>query len=172
MKKKMLFIDIVVFIIALAFDQLTKYLAIIKLKGNNAFVIIDGVFELDYLQNRGSAFGMLEGQKLLILFINVIFMAAIIFVIIKIPSDKKYNALHIFLTLICAGGIGNVIDRLRFDYVVDFLSFVLIHYPIFNVADCYVVVSTISLFILFIFIYKEDDLSFLNFKPSHYREIK
>lgn len=172
MKKVMLFIDLAIFALALAFDQLTKYLAIIKLKGNEAFVIINGVFEFDYLENRGSAFGIMEGQKILILFINIIFMAAILFVIFRLPASKKYIITHVFLTLICAGGIGNIIDRLRFDFVVDFLSFVLIDYPIFNVADCYVVVSTIGLFIIFMFVYKEDDFSFLNFKPSHYREIK
>ncbi len=54
----------------------------------------------------------------------------------------------------------------------DFISFVLINYPIFNVADIYVVVATIGLFILFLFVYKEKDLEFLNFKQNRYREMK
>ena len=70
-----------------------------------------------------------------------------------------------------AGGIGNMIDRFRFDYVVDFISFVLINFPVFNVADCYIVTSVIILFILFLFVYKEKDLEFLNFKQNKYREM-
>ena len=68
--------------------------------------------------------------------------------------------------MLIAGALGNIVDRLRFDYVVDFISFVLIHYPIFNVADCYIVVSAILLFLLFMFVYKEADLEFLSFRKK------
>ena len=76
----------------------------------------------------------------------------------------------ILLAVLIAGALGNIIDRVRFDYVVDFISFVLIHYPIFNVADCYVVVSAIVLFCLFLFVYKEEDLEFLSFKRRNSAE--
>ena len=76
------------------------------------------------------------------------------------------------LSLIAAGAIGNMIDRIRFDYVVDFIYFVLINFPIFNVADIYVTVSTVILVILLLFVYKEEDLSFISFKQKRYREIK
>jgi len=68
--------------------------------------------------------------------------------------------------MIVAGGVGNMIDRFRFDYVVDFISFVLINYPIFNVADIYVVLAVIGVFILFLFVYKDEDLDFLSFKKK------
>ena len=68
--------------------------------------------------------------------------------------------------------MGNMIDRIRFDHVVDFFSFVLINFPIFNVADCYIVVAITILFILFIFVFKEEDLDFLSFKQNKYREMK
>ena len=88
------------------------------------------------------------------------------------PSDRKYNKLHVFLTFIASGAIGNMIDRLRLDYVVDFISFVLIHFPIFNVADIYVTVATAFLVILILFFYREEDLRFLSFKQTKYRELK
>lgn len=170
-RTKMLLIDVVVMLVLLGLDQLTKYLAIINLKNHPAVVLWDGVLELNYLENRGSAFGMLQNQKFFILFIGVVFLAVILFFLFKLPEEKKFCAVHILLSAIVAGGVGNMIDRLRFDYVVDFISFVLIHFPIFNVADCYIVVATIVLFLLFLFVFEEKDLEFLSFKQNRYRKM-
>ena len=169
--KLMLFIDLIVVLTLLAGDQFTKYLAVVHLKNQPAFILLDDVLELQYLENRGSAFGMLQNQKYFILFVGFVFLAVILFFLFKMPDDKKFRVAHIAMSAIIAGGIGNMVDRFRFDYVVDFISFVLINYPIFNVADCYIVVSTIGLFLLFVFKYKESDLEFLNFKQNRYREI-
>ena len=164
--KLMLFIDLILVLALLAGDQFTKYLAIVHLKDRPAFVLIEGVLELQYLENRGSAFGILQNQKLFILSVGVVFMAVLLYFLFKLPTDKKYRVVHIALSAIIAGGLGNMLDRFRFDYVVDFISFVLINYPIFNVADCYIVVFTILLFLLFMFVYKENDLDFLNFRTK------
>lgn len=164
-------IDLVFFVLLLVVDQVTKYLAIIKLKGQKPIVLISEVLELQYLENRGSAFGMLQNQKIFILFVGVIFMTVMIFFLFKVPSERKFIPAHLILTLVIAGGIGNMIDRVRFDFVVDFISFVLIDFPIFNVADIYIVVGTIALFVLFMFVYKEKDLEFLSFKQNRYREM-
>ncbi len=171
-RKLLLLLDAVIVATLLAFDQFTKHLAIVRLKGNPAYVLIDGVLELQYLENRGTAFGMLQNQKVFILFVGFVFMAVILFFLFKLPETQKYNKLHVLMSVIIAGGIGNMIDRFRFDFVVDFISFVLINYPIFNVADIYIVVATIVLFILFLFVYKEQDLEFLSFKQNRYREMK
>ena len=69
--------------------------------------------------------------------------------------------MHILLVLIASGAAGNMIDRVRYDYVVDFFYFVLINFPIFNVADIYVTVATFLFAILILFYYKENDFSFL-----------
>ena len=170
--KIMLVVDAVIVLALTALDQLTKYFAIINLKNKPAVSLIEGVLELDYLENRGSAFGMLENQKFFILFVGAVFMAVILLLLLKLPETGRFRPVHILLSGIIAGGLGNMIDRCRFDYVVDFISFVLIHFPVFNVADCYIVVSTIILFILFLFVYKEKDLEFLSFKQNRYREMK
>ncbi len=169
---KMLCVDTLLIVLLLAFDQYTKRLAIARLKNAPAYILIDGVLELQYLENRGSAFGMLQNQKFFILFVGIVFLAVILFFLFKLPVQKKFRIVHVLLSVIIAGGIGNMLDRFRFDYVVDFISFVLIHYPIFNVADIYIVLGTITLFILFLFVFKEKDLEFLNFKQNRYREIK
>lgn len=175
MRKKnpfLLLIDLILMLALLAFDQFTKQLAIANLKDQPPIVLWDGVLELQYLENTGSAFGMLRNQKFFILFVGFVFMAVVLFFLFKLPRTKRYYIVHIALSAIIAGGLGNMIDRFRFDHVVDFLSFVLIDFPIFNVADCYIVVFTILLFFLFLFYYKESDLEFLNFKQKRYREMK
>ena len=74
------------------------------------------------------------------------------------PQNKKYTALNYIIVFLIAGAIGNYIDRIAKNYVVDFIYFSLINFPVFNVADCYVTVSVILLFILILFYYKDDDL--------------
>ena len=158
--------------VLLALDQFTKQLAIEYLKDKPARVIIKNVFELNYLENHGSAFGMLQNQKFFLIFVGVLFMGIVLFFLLKLPENKKFYPVHVCLSAVIAGGIGNMIDRIRFDHVVDFFSFVLINFPIFNVADCYIVVAITILFILFIFVFKEEDLDFLRFKQNKYREMK
>lgn len=171
-KVKLLIFDLLFLIVLVAIDQITKYAAVIKLKNQPAFNIIDGVLEFNYLENRGAAFGMLQNQKVFFVFVAVIFLGVIIYVLFKAPAEKKYNSLHILLVLIAGGAIGNMIDRLRLDYVVDFIYIVLINFPIFNVADIYVTVSTFILVIQVLFVYKDNDFNFLSFKQKKFRELK
>ena len=171
-KNKLILGDVLGMIILILADQFTKYLAVIHLKDKPVIPIIQDVLELSYLENRGAAFGMLQNQKIFFVFVASIILAVSVYVIYKMPVDRKYNKLHVFLTFIASGAIGNMIDRLRLDYVVDFISFVLIHFPIFNVADIYVTVATAFLVILILFFYREEDLRFLSFKQTKYRELK
>jgi signal peptidase II len=76
------------------------------------------------------------------------------------------------LVFIAAGAIGNLIDRVRLDYVVDFFYFSLINFPIFNVADIYVTFAAVVLVILLLFVYKEEDLEFLSFRTKKFRDVK
>ena len=162
-KKNFIIFDLLMMILLTIIDQYTKHLAVLHLKDKPAFSIIDNVFELRYLENRGAAFGMLQNQKGFFLLVTSIVLIAICYILFKIPEEKKYNILHILLVLITSGAIGNMIDRVRLDYVVDFFYFVLINFPIFNMADIYVSVACVLLAIVMLFVYKEEDLDFLNF---------
>ena len=153
--RKVLLLDIFVMITLLFFDRFTKYLALTRLKGNPAVVLIDGVLELQYVKNTGMAFSLFQDKKIFILIMGFLVMGVILFFLFRVPEEKKFRIVHILLSALIAGALGNIIDRIRYDYVIDFISFVLIHYPVFNVADCYIVVSAIILFILFMFVYKE-----------------
>ena len=154
-------------------DQFTKRLAVLHLKDKDSIVIIPKVLELTFLKNRGAAFGILQDQKVFFIMIAIMILAVIAYVLFQLPMEKKYIYLQIILVMIASGAAGNMIDRVSNDYVVDFISFVIINFPIFNVADIYVTVSTILFMILFIFYYKEKDFDFLSFKQQKkYREFK
>lgn len=171
-KSMLLTADFLLLAILVFIDQITKYFADLYLKDNLPIQIIEGVFELNYLENRGAAFGMLQNQKFFFVFIAIIILAVIVYVLFKTPNQKKYVKLHIALVCVAGGAIGNMIDRLRLDYVIDFLYFSLINFPIFNVADIYVTLSAIYLVILLLFVYKESDLEFLSMRTKKFREIK
>lgn len=158
-KKKglLLFINVLLLFLLTGLDQFTKYIAVAKLKGKSDFIIWENVFELHYLENRGAAFGMLKNQKLFFVFIAIVIVTLIIYALIKIPAQKHFLPADILLVVIAAGALGNMIDRIRFNYVVDFFYFSLINFPVFNVADIYVTVGTAVLIIMILFYYKEDD---------------
>lgn len=147
--------------ILLALDQFTKYLAAAHLKHGSSIPIIKGVFQLQYLENRGAAFGLLQGQKLWFVTSTFAMLAFMALVYLRTPMEKKYRWIRGILSLLTAGAIGNLIDRLCLGYVVDFFYFELINFPIFNVADIYVTVGMGILLALVFFYYKEEELEVL-----------
>ena len=153
--------DIIILGLLIAADRYTKYLAVIYLKDKPAYRIWDKVFELSYLENRGAAFGIMQNMKYFFLAVAVIMILFVIYALIKAPNGARHALMRICLVLIGAGAVGNMIDRLTTEYVVDFFYFRLINFPIFNVADIYVTVACALLIISILFIYKEDDLAFL-----------
>lgn len=148
------------------FDQWTKALAVKHLMGNEGIPIIEGVFRLKYLENRGAAFGMLQNQQLFFAVMTVIVLSLCGYLYFKIPATKRFMPLEYNTILLITGAIGNFIDRIKNNYVVDFLYFELIDFPIFNIADCYVVVATILFALLILFYYKDEELSFLTFEKK------
>lgn len=146
------------FLVLTALDQWTKSLAVQSLKGKSPYVIWDGVFELFYSENRGAAFGMLQGKQTFFFVIALGVFGVILYAMAKLPASRRYIPFELCMTVVAAGAAGNLIDRVSQGYVVDFLYFKLIDFPIFNVADIYVTVTTILLFLLICFYYKEDEL--------------
>lgn len=167
-KKNWCYMGIAALVIALllALDQWTKHLAVVCLKGQPSYVLIDGVLELDYLENRGAAFGVLQDQQWLFAVLTVAFLIFAWVVFWKIPKTPHFLPIFWLLVVLTAGAIGNFIDRITQKYVVDFISFVLIHFPVFNVADIYVTVAVIAAFLLILFFYKEEDFDMLLKKGS------
>ena len=139
-------------------DQGIKLWAIGTLRDKEPIVLIKGVLEFRYLENRGAAFGIFQNRQWFFILITLIVLAGLFFLSGRIPQDRKYLPLQICFYLIGAGAVGNLIDRVFRSYVVDFIYFKMIDFPIFNVADIYVTVSAILLILLLLFFYKEEDV--------------
>ena len=153
-------LDCVWVILLLAFDQYTKLLAVKQLKDQAPIVIWKNVFQLEYLENRGSAFGLFQNQKIFLLAVGFLFMGFVFYLLVKLPTKRRFLALHVLLGCLMAGGIGNMIDRFVQGYVVDFFYFILIRFPIFNVADIYIVVAAFTIAFLFFFVYRDEEMDF------------
>jgi signal peptidase II len=128
-------------------DQVTKYFAYVYLQPQSVIPVINNVFYLNYVENRGAAFGILQNRVWFLAVITVIIIAAAGYYIYKNPQltvITKYS-----IALIMGGAIGNLIDRVRIGYVIDFFDFVI--WPVFNVADMSVVVGTIILVFILLF---------------------
>lgn len=152
------FLGILVSITLLLLDQMSKHMAVLHLKQQNSIEIIPNVFELRYLENHGAAFGIMQGKIQLFVPLTIIMCAVFVFLYIKLPLEKKFISLRILLCFVFSGAIGNFIDRIMYGYVIDFLYFKLINFPIFNVADIYITCSAFIFAFLLFFYYKEEDL--------------
>lgn len=134
-------------------DQITKYIASVCLQGKDAFVILKNVFEFRYLEggNTGAAFGILEGKTVALGVVSVVVAIVLFIIYVKLSRIEKYKNVSMALLFMIAGAIGNGIDRLLHQYVIDFIYVRAINFPIFNVADCYVTLAAVALFLMIAF---------------------
>ncbi len=153
-------------------DQYTKILAVTHLKGKPSYVIVEGVFELLYSENRGAAFGMLQGRQSFFFLIALVVLIGAGYAMYRMPgwNNRHYHGLKVCVILITAGAIGNMVDRISQGFVVDFLYFSLINFPIFNVADIYVTTAAAVLFLLICFYYKEEDMEIFQWRKKDSQE--
>ncbi len=142
-------------IIMIFVDQYTKYLAVRFLKPAGAVSLIKGVLELRYLENRGAAFGMLQNRQWIFVVAACVCLIACSWFGLRLAAENRHPAIRICLAFLAAGAAGNLIDRVSRGFVVDFIYFSLIRFPIFNVADICVTLSTVSLVILVLFFDRE-----------------
>ena len=158
---EMLVIDLLIALLAIAADQLSKIQIRATLPIGAGTDLIPGVLQFLHHENSGASWGVMKGQTVFLLVITVVVVVAITGFLIKLPAEKKYLPMNIAGALVWAGALGNAIDRVDKKTVTDFIYFVPINFPIFNVADIFIVVATISMLVLFLFFYKEDDFRFL-----------
>lgn len=161
MKQKQYFLYSIGILGMVLIDQISKWMATYYLKSQSNFLIIKGVLELEYLENRGAAFGSFDGKRLFLILLTVALTILIAYRLVCIPEDKKYRGMKICLMAIISGALGNLVDRIFRGYVVDFIYFVPINFPKFNIADSYIVVALVLLMLLLFTYYHEKDTEFL-----------
>ncbi|MCM1082471.1 MAG: signal peptidase II [Clostridium sp.] len=140
-----------------ALDQFTKFIITSKFALYDTKPVIDGVFAITYVRNTGVAWGMFKGKRIIFLILTGIALLFAFRIYYNVYNKKKYIPIRICLILLISGALGNMLDRIRLGYVVDFLSFELIDFPVFNVADMMVVVSIFLLFFLLVFKYSNEE---------------
>lgn len=152
---------IISFLILVFIDQFSKYYIDHTMDLYASIPIIENVFEIHYIRNSGAAWGLFQNKQIIfyICTVFVLILGSIFY--IRCTKTDKYTDLRILLVLIMSGAVGNFIDRLRFQYVIDFLYFKLIDFPVFNIADCYVTIGFIFMLILLLFKYKDEDIEYL-----------
>ena len=155
--KQFYIISAITVIILVILDQITKWQALTKLKPIKNTVVIKGFLDFTFVENRGAAFGILSGKRVFFLLLTVVVAAGIIYSFYKLPKTREYNWLKCGLVLVLSGAIGNVIDRAVRGYVVDFLEVTFIKWPVFNLADIYVVVGACFILFLSLFVIKEEE---------------
>lgn len=124
-------------------DQVTKYAIVKNMVQGESIPLIENVFQLTSHRNMGAAFGILQNQRILFIIITVAVVAGIVITLYRIGRSQPRISLG--LSLVLGGAIGNFIDRASTGRVVDFLDFVLIHFPIFNIADAAITIGVVIL---------------------------
>ena len=142
-------------------DQITKTAAQASLKGKADYPLFPDILEFSYLENTGAAFSSFLGKQGFLITLTSLVMIFLLIKYFQLPEGRRYFPMQITLLLIVSGGIGNLIDRIINGYVIDFIYFVPINFPKFNVADCYVTVGMALLCYFCFFYYKDEELNFL-----------
>lgn len=137
-------------LLIVAADQISKYLVIAHIEPGGIVPVLDGVVHLTHVHNDGAAFSIFAGQQWLFAVIFAVFAAAIIWEFSK--KKLPFTTLERFLIIaIFAGGVGNMIDRLRWGYVEDMIAVEFIDFPVFNVADIFISCGCVLLLVHLIF---------------------
>ncbi len=134
----------------IAVDQLVKYWAVSVLKEAGTIPLLDQVFQLTYVENRGAAFSMLRGKVWFFVVFTIVVVGIIIYLLRTGRIHGKMGRWSLYMVI--GGAVGNLIDRIFRGYVVDLFDFTLIHFPVFNVADILVCVGGVLFCVYYIFL--------------------
>lgn len=147
---------LIIAVLAIIFDQLSKMAVLEYLRSMETVPLLEGVFHLTYVENRGAAFGIFQNQRWIFIVLTI---AVVLLVLYAVYIKKFHNKMFLVCgALVCGGAAGNLIDRIFRGFVVDMFDFRLIHFPVFNVADICVCVGVILAGVYFVFFDKEQTL--------------
>lgn len=137
-------------VIVLLIDQIAKLLIKTNMNLNEEISIIPNFFSIQYLKNTGAAFSILENQTILLAITSIICISVIIYYLKK--EENLTTAMYLSFGLVLGGILGNLIDRIVYQGVIDFLSFQIFNYnfPVFNIADIGITIGVLLLIIIYI----------------------
>lgn len=136
-------------VLLVAIDQTAKFLAVKYLVGGGSVVVIPKILGLYYTTNDGAAFSSFAGKRAVLIALPIVMMILLVVVLLK--AKNKNFLLKLTVLLIVAGGMGNLIDRIAYGYVIDFFNFLFINFPIFNAADIFVCIGGALMVVYLIF---------------------
>ena len=159
---------VILSVVLVIIDQLTKILTVKNIPFEESINVISGILSLTYIKNTGAAWGIFSGGRYFFIIFTAIVLIALTFVIIKKRTANKI--FNFAISLVYAGAIGNFLDRIfRHGNVVDMIKLDFINYPVFNFADCCVVLGAVLLCVYIVFFYDADKAR-LNEKTSESSE--
>ncbi|MBU1853911.1 MAG: signal peptidase II [Candidatus Omnitrophica bacterium] len=150
-RKNQALISIFSILLILAIDQYSKLLVRLKFTVGESLPLIRNIFHITYVSNKGAAFGLFKNFTLIFIMISIVVIVYILLVVLKSIKGGKFLSdpiINFGLILIIAGALGNLIDRLKFGYVTDFLDFRI--WPVFNIADIAITIGTFFLILSFL----------------------
>ena len=146
---------VIILIVLIAADQLLKWWTVSHLALGESAPLIPGVIQLTRLHNTGTAWSSFSGETALLTAVTLVLLAAVAVLLVKKIVRHRLGVAACLLIL--GGGLGNMIDRVARGYVVDMFDLQLFRYPIFNLADCFVVVGAILGAVYYLFLYEKYD---------------
>ena len=132
-------VSLAVIAVLTAADQLIKYFVLTYLKPIGEKLVIPGVLRFTYVENDGAMMGLFGGKAQVMMWITVVIIAVLL--VILLLKKIKFGFNYCCLVAIIAGGIGNLIDRFRLGFVVDYIDVLFVKFYVFNFADCLVTVG-------------------------------
>ena len=140
---------------------MVKSLAVKTYGINGFFINVVKATHLVYAFGNLNYIFIMQGQKVFFVLITLVFLFLVFWIYHCLPADRRFYPVYVTMMLLLSGAVGNFIDRIFRNYVVDFFYFELINFPIFNVADIYVTCAMALFIVLFLFYYKESDIDCL-----------
>ncbi|MBR6551428.1 MAG: signal peptidase II [Clostridia bacterium] len=138
----------IIFVLSLVgIDQVIKYIVIEYLKPIGVFELIEGFIRLRYVENTGAVFGSFSSHTAVLTVVSIILLIVTVYFLVS--QKNKSKLVSFTLLLMIAGGIGNIIDRIRLHFVVDYIEPTFIDFAVFNFADCLI---TVGAFVLMIYL--------------------
>lgn len=137
--------------LVIAADQFSKWLVVHYLKAQGSIPLIQDVLHLTYTENTGAAFSILQGRQFFLVGLTTVAMLGMAVYLYKLNQTAGNHFQKIAFALIIGGGVGNLIDRLRLGFVVDFIDFRLINFAVFNIADSFIVIGCIIMIVDLLF---------------------